>query len=119
MQDRIRNYKDLLVWQKAVELATVVYGVTQDFPKDEVYGLRAQIRRSAVSAPSNIAEGHARQYDKEFKQYLHVALGSLAELDTQLCISRKLHFVNEDDYATVTDQLNEIRRMIWGLIRKL
>jgi four helix bundle protein len=87
------THKDLDVWKAAMELAKLVYLITSKFPKEELYGLTQQIRRSAVSIPSNIAEGAARNSRKEFIQFLHISLGSLAELETQLLLSEKLGFL--------------------------
>ena len=97
-----------------MQLVLDVYSLTSEFPKEEIYGLTSQIRRSAVSIPSNIAEGAARGSRKEFSQFLYVALGSLAELETQLLIAQDLGYIQELDH----DTLSEIRRMINGLIYK-
>jgi four helix bundle protein len=91
-----RSYRDLTVWQKAIGLVELVYKETSSFPPDESYGLCNQMRRCAVSIPSNIAEGQGRNSHKEFKRFLRIALGSLAELDTQLEISLRLGYVDED-----------------------
>ena len=119
MSEKVKSYKDLLVWQKSIKLTMRIYALTKKFPKDEMYGLSAQLRRAAVSIPSNIAEGHARQHNKEFKQFLHIALGSVAEVDTQLCIARELEYINDDMYLGVHEGLIEIQKMTWGLIRSL
>lgn len=91
----MKTHKDLEVWKKSVEFVTDLYKVTQDFPKEEFYGLTSQMRRAAVSIPSNIAEGSARQGNKELVQFLYIALGSAVELDTQLIIARNLTYINE------------------------
>ena len=91
----MKHYKDLLVWQKAIALVTQVYVVTRSFPREERYGLTSQIRRAAVSVPSNIAEGQARLTPGEFRQSLGIAKGSLAELDTQLIIAENLGYLTE------------------------
>ena len=88
--NKSQSYKDLIVWQKAIELATWIYGLTGGFPKEEIYGITSQMRRAAVSVPSNIAEGQSRQHKNEFIQFLSIAKGSLSELETQLIISGKL-----------------------------
>ena len=119
MSEKIRSYKDLLAWQKGIKQVARVYALTKQFPKDEICGLSAQLRHAAVSIPSNIAEGHARQHNKEFKQFLHIALGSLAEVDTQLCITRELGYIDEDAYLGVHEGLIEIQKMTWGLIRSI
>ncbi|ASW74926.1 four helix bundle protein [Chryseobacterium piperi] len=84
------NYKELIVWQKSVDLVTEVYSYTKNFPKEEMYGLTNQIRRSSISIPSNIAEGHSRRSQADYIQFLKIARGSCAELDTQLIISKNL-----------------------------
>ena len=86
----VKRFRDLEIWQKGVELVTLVYEVTARFPESESYGLSAQMRRCAVSVPSNVAEGFRRGHHKEFRQFLHIALGSLAELETQVVIARTL-----------------------------
>ena len=112
----VKTHKDLDVWKKAMELAERLYLLTGKFPKEEQFGLVAQIRRSAVSIPSNIAEGAARNSNKEFIQFLYVALGSLSEVETQLLLAQRLKLVNE---ATVFDDIESIRKMLLGLIRFL
>jgi four helix bundle protein len=108
-----RTHKDLIVWQKAMDFVEEVYKLTDKMPQSELYGLTSQIRRSAVSIPSNIAEGAARNHNKEFMQFLYVALGSVAELETQLLLAERLHFVP----TAPTDNLGEIKKMLLGLIR--
>ena len=113
----MKTHKDLDVWKKSVSLVTSIYEVTKTFPKDEIYGITNQIRRSAVSIPSNIAEGSARKGEKEFIQFLYISLGSMAELETQLIIANNLKYVNLNDYELMTGRLEEIRKMIIGLIK--
>jgi four helix bundle protein len=114
-----RSYRDLAVWQKGIQLAKVVYGLTRGFPVEEKFGIVAQMRRAAVSVPSNIAEGQARHTTGEFIQFISHAEGSIAELDTQLILSIELKFCSstaaEPSFALVT----EIRRMLNALRRKL
>ena len=93
-----------------------LYIETRDFPKEELYGLTSQMRRAAISIPSNIAEGSARQGNKEFIHFLHMALSSSAELDTQLIIALNLNYINKEKYSFLTDQLTEIGKMLNGLI---
>jgi four helix bundle protein len=112
----IRTHKDLDVWNKSMELAEKLYNLTTNFPKDEQYGLISQIRRSAVSIPSNIAEGAARNSNKEFVQFLYIALGSLSEIETQLLLANRLKFIQE---ATLLDDIESIRKMLLGLIKFL
>lgn len=110
------NYRELLVWQKSMDLVEQVYKLVALLPKDEIYALSSQIRRAAVSIPSNIAEGQGRQYEKEFKHYLSVAKGSLYELETQLTLCAKLKFLNEKDIESVMSLCNEVERMLTKLI---
>jgi len=111
----MHQYKKLKVWQKSMSLSLMVYDITKDFPKEEKYGLTQQIRRSAVSVPSNIAEGAGRISVKEFKYFLRVSYGSICELDTQLMIASKLGFINKEDYYLLIKQLNEIQKMTYSL----
>lgn len=114
-----RTHKDLEVWKKSIDLVTLLYKVTGNFPKEEMYGLTSQIRRAGVAIPSNIAEGSARNHDNEFRQFLYIALGSAAELDTQLIIARKLNYANDIDFNQLTNELNTISKMIQGLIKSI
>lgn len=102
------SFKDLLVYQKSIQLVTQVYEITSNYPQKEVFGITNQIRRSAVSIPSNIAEGSARNYSKEYVQFLHISLGSAAELDAQLEISSNLKYISKEEYLSLSDQINEI-----------
>ena len=113
----IKTHRDLDVWKKSVLLVTTVYEVTKGFPKEEIYGITNQIRRSAVSVPSNIAEGSARQGNKEYVQFLYISLGSLTELETQLIIARNLEYLSENDFDSLMGNLTEIGKMIIGLIK--
>ncbi|PZD76618.1 four helix bundle protein [Mesonia sp. K7] len=112
----MKTHKDLEVWKRAVSLVTKIYELTKDFPKEETYGLTNQIRRAAISIPSNIAEGAARQSNKDFIQFLYIALGSNTELETQLLIANNLNFINGNDYELCGKQVDEIGKMLMGLI---
>ncbi len=114
--NKVKTHKDLDVWKEAMTLAREVYKLTKSFPKEEMYGLVPQMRRAAVSIPSNIAEGAARNSDKEFIQFLYVSLGSLAELETQLLLSKELGFPKSNELNKCVEQT---RRMLLGLIRYL
>jgi len=118
-ESKPRHYKDLLVWQKGILLAKLVYKLTARFPVDERFGLTSQMRRAAVSVPSNIAEGQARQGTKEFLQFLSHAEGSLAELETQLLLSTQLEFANDADVAPALREVDELQKMVIALKRKL
>jgi len=119
MENKINSYRDLLVWQKGLELAYLLYEITRSFPQEEKFGLTSQIRRAAVSIPSNIAEGQARYGKKEFIRYLYIAKGSLAELDTQCLIARELGYVEEPQIKPILLQIDELQRMLYSLIEKL
>jgi four helix bundle protein len=117
METKTRSYKDLVVWQKGVALAKLVYQLTKSFPSEEKFGLVAQMRRAAVSIPSNVAEGQARHTTGEFVQFISHAEGSVAELDTQLILSIELGFCRGADAAF--ELIAELRRMLNVLRRKL
>jgi len=112
-----RTYRDLDVWKKARSLVKEVYLVTRNFPKDEMYGLMSQMRRCAVSIPSNIAEGYGRQFKKETIQFLHIARGSLFELETQFFIASDLTFIDEEYLEKILPQLDECKKLLNGLIK--
>jgi four helix bundle protein len=118
MQNR-GNHKNLKVWQKSIDLVDLIYDLTANFPKDEVYGLSSQIKRSAISVPSNISEGNARSGKKEFSQILNIAIGSLAELETQCLIAHRRKFVDDKNYAIVCSMIDEIFKMLIGLKNSL
>lgn len=113
------THKDLIVWKKGIELVKEVYGVTVSFPASEQFGLTSQIRRSAVSIPSNIAEGCGRNSDKELIQFLFIALGSASELETQIIIAFELDILDKDISDKILDSINEIIRMISSLIKSV
>lgn len=119
IENMASSYKDLKVWQRSKELVLTIYTLTKPFPKEEVYNLTSQMKRCAVSIPSNIAEGHRRGSNKEFIQFLNIAHGSLAELETQLIISSDLHFVRTTVSEPVLNEIEEIGKMINGLINSL
>ena len=115
----MKSHKDLDVWKEAIELARTVYLVTQDYPKEEMFGLVSQMRRAAVSIASNIAEGAARQGNKEFLQFLYIAIGSASELDTQIEISKTASMGDKEKLSEVQESVNRVARMIQGLIRSI
>ncbi len=116
---KIRNYKELNVWQKGIEITDKIYAVTKNFPSEETYGLTSQLRRAAVSIPSNIAEGFVRQHTKEYVQFLHVALGSCAELETQLIIAGRRSYLPKGQLEVLLENVDHETRMLVSLIRKL
>ena len=115
----MNTYKDLTVWQKSIELVTAIYELIKKFPKEEIYGLTSQIRRAAVSIPSNITEGKMRGGNIEFRRFLLIAFASGAELETQLIISKKLSQSAKLDYNRVDSLLEEVMRMLNKLISQL
>ena len=112
-----QNYRDLIVWQKAMDLVELVYRTSRCFPKDELYALTNQIRRAAVSIPSNIAEGQGRGGDPELLRFLRIAHGSLRELETQILIAQRLGYISVTDSAKSTEMAAEVGRLLNGLIR--
>ena len=115
----MKSHKDLDVWRLAVDLAQNLYEVSKAFPKEEQFGLTSQLRRSAVSVAANIAEGAARSGDKEFTQFLHIALGSTSELETQIEIAKRVGLLSEDVHARLDKLIARIAQMLRGLIRSV
>lgn len=111
-----KSFRDLTVWQKGIQLTVLVYQFTKSFPREEIYGLTSQLRRAAVSIPSNIAEGAGRLNSPEYRQFLGVARGSVFELLTQLQIAKELHFGALEDIEAIEGLSNEVGRMIFALI---
>ena len=119
MTEKIKNFQDLRIWQKGIEVVKDIYILTKKFPKEELYGLTSQMRRSAVSIPSNIAEGFRRYHNKEYKQFLYIALGSCAELETQIIIANELDYINETNKTEFIEKIKYICRMTVKLVNKL
>jgi four helix bundle protein len=115
----MRTHKDLDAWKLSVEFVAEVYKITRDFPKEELFGLSNQLRRAAVSVPSNIAEGAARQTTREFIQFLYISLGSLQEADTQLLIAKNLGFLSLQRFQNLITDVDKIGKMLSGLIKYL
>jgi four helix bundle protein len=116
---KIENYRGLVAWQKSMNLAEQVYLATRTFPKEELYGLTSQLRRAAVSIPSNLAEGHARNTSKEFVHYLGIAKDSLAELETQILLASRLSFLSSDQCEALQQSTSEVGRLLNGLRRAI
>ena len=112
-----KSFKDLIVWQKSFQMVSVVYQITKNFPKDEIYGLSQQMRRCAVSISSNVAEGYGRQYSKEYKQFLSIAYGSVCELETQYLLSIDLGFVQHEE--KLEGLLKEVGSMLYRMINPI
>lgn len=114
-----QSYKDLVAWQKSMDMVVEIYRATEGFPKHELYGLTSQIRRAAVSVPSNIAEGQAHFSKPEFRHFLRHARGSLAEMETQLLIARRLNYLNQPATEKILGAVSEVGRILNGLIASL
>lgn len=119
MSMAITSYRDLVVWQKAMDLCFSIYAITKKFPQEEKYGLCSQMQRSAVSIPSNIAEGRCRGTRKDFLQFLRIAYGSGAELETQLEIAYRLNLIEKGEYQKTISLLGEVMKMLNSMISKL
>ena len=114
-----KNYHELIVWQDSIKLAKAVYQLTGKFPKHEIYALADQIRRAAVSVPSNIAEGQARKSPGDFRRFLHIALGSLAEVDTQFVLAHEFSYLSKEDVDSMDEQIQGLRKKLYALINSL
>ncbi|MBI4711623.1 MAG: four helix bundle protein [Candidatus Omnitrophica bacterium] len=117
--EKIKSFKDLLIWQKGIEIVKSVYELTRRFPKEETYGLTSQIRRAAVSLPANVAEGFKRYFPKEYRHFLLIALGSAAELETEIIISCELSYLSKEELEAVSEKIDHFSRMISSLLKKL
>jgi len=114
-----RNYQDLIAWQKAMDLVEAVYAATKSFPKEELYGLTSQVRRAAVSVPSNMAEGQGRSSKAEFHRFLSIAHGSIREVETQILIAQRLAYLTAEQTKTILDLAAETGRLTQGLMNSL
>ena len=115
----MHNFKELRVWKEAIELAKLVYKTSAQFPVEERYGLKSQVNRAAVSVPSNIAEGAGRGSNKEFAQFLKIALGSAHEVETQMILAEAFGYVTETENKQLMQQIANVQKMLNGLINKL
>jgi len=115
----MHNFKELKVWKAGIEITKIIFQLTRSFPSEERYGLISQIVRSAISIPSNIAEGCGRKSNKEFHQFLNISLGSSFELETQLIIANEFNYIDQEELDTTSLQINEIQKMIYGLQKSL
>ena len=118
-KEQIKSHRDLVVWQKAVQLVVDLYNLTKSFPKEETYGLTNQIRRAAASIPANIAEGQGRRLGGEYQQFLGHARGSLCELDTHIEVAFRIGYLAESQYQQAREKMDEVGRMLNGLLRSL
>jgi len=115
----VKDYRDLEIWKRGISLTEDIYTITKSFPKEEIYCLTSQIRKSAISIPSNIAEGFVRSTNNEYKQFLYYSLGSCAEATTQMIIASRLKYVTERQANNLVEKLNILSKMIMSLIKKL
>jgi four helix bundle protein len=115
----VSSYKDLKVWQKGIDIVKLIYTICASMPKDEIYGLQAQLKRAAVSVPSNIAEGYGRNYSKSFIQFLKISRGSLLELETQIIIGFELEMIDESNYSKIIDLITEENKMLNAFIKSI
>ncbi len=115
----IKTYRDLIAWQRAIEFSVAIYKITKTFPADEKFGLVSQLRRAAVSIPSNIAEGYALRGSGNYIRSLRIALGSLNEVQTQLEIAARTDLLPGSDFQTLQEQSRELERILTGLIRSI
>ena len=115
----VKDYRDLIVWQKAMDLVEVIYHTTAAFPKEEIYGLTSQLRRAAVSIPSNIAEGNGRNTTRDYVHFLGMAYGSVKEVETQVLIAERLRYVNASHSDGLIQMTAEIARLLSGLMNSL
>jgi four helix bundle protein len=114
-----KNYRELIVWQEGIKLAKAVYKLTEKFPRQETYALADQIRPAVVSVPSNIAEGQARKAPGDFRRFLHIALGSLAEVDTQLVLAQEFGYLSKEDIDVLDEKIQGLRKRLYALINSL
>ena len=115
----MKTFRHLLIWQKSMNLVTEIYQLTNSFPKEEIYGLSSQIRRSAISIPSNIAEGYGRDGNSDYLRFLNISISSLFEIQTQLEISYNLKYINQIQFNKTNGESREIERMLSAFIRKI
>ncbi|WP_032935612.1 four helix bundle protein [Mesorhizobium sp. WSM3626] len=119
MTEKTGSYKDLVVWQQAMDLAVAVYGATKSWPKEELYGLTSQVRRAATSVPANIAEGYGREVRGSYQQFLRIAQGSLKELETQLLIAERIGIAPQTTTSSLLASTESVGKLLRLLIRKL
>ncbi len=115
----MKTFRDLLIWQKAMNLVTNTYQITEKFPKEELFGLTSQIRRSAISLPSNIAEGYGSDSNKELLRFINIAIGSLFEFQTQIEIAKNINYLNENEFKNLYEETRELEAMIISFSKRL
>ena len=117
--ESVKSYRELIIWQKSMDLVTMIYKFTASYPREEMFGLTSQLRRAAVSIPANISEGQARNTSGEFRQFLGIAYGSLAELETLTILSNNLNYLTTENAEILLKNCSEIGKMINGLLKTL
>lgn len=115
----IKTYKELIVWQKSIELVIEIYSLTREFPESEIYGITSQMMRAAISVPSNIAEGYGRKSTKSYGQFYAVSYGSALELETQIIIAKRLNFASKEKFSKAENLLIEVSKMLNSMITKI
>lgn len=115
----MQDFKDIKVWQKSHQLTLQIYKVTEEFPKSELYGLVSQMRRAATSVPTNIAEGCVQETDAQYARYLRISLGSANEIDYHLLLTKDLHYISPEQYASLHTEVDQIKKMLTSFIRRL
>lgn len=115
----MRDYKKLEVWQKSYQLGLTIYTITKNFPKEELYGITSQMRRSSISIPLNIAEGSRRSTDKDYKSFIHIAYGSCAELEVQIMYAQDLGYIDTETYSRFLEEISQISKMLNSFIKTL
>lgn len=115
----MKTFRDILIWQKSMSLVTKIYTTTNNFPKEEIFGITSQIRRCSVSIPSNVAEGFGRESNKEYLRFLNISLGSLFELQTQIEIAKNIQYLDEEKFNEIYEDTREIERMLVSFINKI
>lgn len=115
----IKDYKELDVWKKGIDIVDLIYGLTDKFPKEEKFGLAAHMQKTAISIPANVAEGFARQYTKEYRNFLFIARGSCAELETQTIIAKRRGYIDGSDFEKLVDFIDHESKMLMNLIKVL
>ena len=119
MENRIKSYKDLIVWQKSIDLVSEIYSATKTFPNEEKFGIVNQLNRAVVSIPANIAEGWGRESSKNYLQFLRISRGSLMEVETLILISKNLKYIDEEKFKLISNKIEEVGKILQGLIKSI
>ena len=117
--EEVKSYRNLIVWQKSIEVCALIYQLTRDFPSEETFGITSQLKRAAISVPTNISEGHSRNSRKEYRHFIGIARGSIAEVETLILLTKNLQFTSENKISEISALCTEIGKMLTSLNRKL